>query len=109
MLACARGGLFDGRTAGLLDAAFNEATLPVDQFQFRKPGQIGDVIDAFIGTEPGLLGILVQECRQLQGLEMVVEQQLWGISHGPGCPTASLRNRPLAWRQRTAEADADSG
>ena len=52
MLACARGGLFDGRTAGLLDAAFNEAALPVDQFQFGELGQIDDVINAFIGTEP---------------------------------------------------------
>ena len=73
MLACARGGLFDGGKAGLLDAAFNEATLPVDQFQFGEPGQIGDVINALIGTEPSLLVILAQECRQLQRFETVVE------------------------------------
>ena len=55
--------LFDGGKAGLLDAAFDQPALPVDQFQFGEPGQIGDVIDAFIGTEPGLLGVLAQEGR----------------------------------------------
>ena len=45
--------------------------------------------------EPGLLGVLPQEFRRLQRFEMVVEQELWGISHWPGYLTVSLRIRPL--------------
>src|SRR6516162_323807 len=64
-----------------LYAALDSAALAVDDLEFGQTQQVACVIDAFGGALPGQLVILTQEGRQLEGLEVMGEQQLRSIAH----------------------------
>ena len=72
---------FDGGEFGLPDPPFDHAALTVDQFQLGQADEIAHVVGAFGGALPGLLVVLAQEGRQLQGLEVMGQQQLRRIGH----------------------------
>ena len=58
------------------DAAFDDATLPVDQFQFHQAQQVAGVVDAALRALARHLVVLAQDRRQLQLLEVVPEKNL---------------------------------
>ena len=72
---------FDRGEFGGLDAAFDHPPLPVDQLQLNKPGEVSDMVHAFGRALPGQLLMFPQECRQLQGLEVMGEQDFRGVVH----------------------------
>ena len=57
------------------DAAMDHALVAVDEFQFGETQQVVGVISAFGGALGGQLAVLPQEGRQLQFLEVVVQEQ----------------------------------
>ncbi len=62
------------REARRLDPPLDHAPLAVDQLELDEPVEIAHVIDALCGTLAGELVVLAQEGRQLERLEMVIEQ-----------------------------------
>ena len=71
------GRLFVGcRELGCSDPPFHHLAFTLDQFQFGKAQQIAPVIDALLGALTGNLVILGQDCRKLELLEMVPQQDL---------------------------------
>ena len=70
----------DRREAGRLDASVDHARLPVEQLQFDQPGQIADVIDVLPRALPGELLVFPEHRRQLQLLQVVLEQDLRGFA-----------------------------
>ncbi len=101
--------LLDGGELGLLDPPLHEAALPVDQFQLDEPFEVPDMRDALGGGDPGLLVVFAQNRRQLERLEMVLEQDLRRLSHDAHRLRVGRRNRPPGWRRRTAREDAGIG
>ncbi len=71
-----------GGKARRLDAAFDHAALAVDQLQLGQAQQKARVVHVLCGTEAGNLLMLAQEGRQFELLEMMGEQDLWGLAHG---------------------------
>ena len=69
------------RETGGADAALDQPTFAIDQFQLDKTRQISDVIDAFAGALCCNLLIFAQERRKLEGFEVMVEQNLRGLVH----------------------------
>ena len=69
-------------TAGNLACLIRRhAALPVDRFQFGQANEIAHVVGALGGALPGLLIVLAQEGRQLEGLEVMGQQELRRIGH----------------------------
>jgi hypothetical protein len=66
---------------GGLDTALDHAPFAVDQFQLDQAGQELDVVPAFGRALAGMLVVFPQECRQLEGLEVMGEQDLRGVGH----------------------------
>ena len=58
------------------DTALDSAPLTIDAFQFTQSKQIARIIGAILCRFRRHLLILARECRQLQGLEMVTQQNL---------------------------------
>ena len=76
-----RGEALGRREPRRLDAALDHPPLAIDQLQLDQAGQELDVILAFCSTLAGELVVFPQEGRQLQGLEVVGQQQLRRIGH----------------------------
>jgi hypothetical protein len=74
---------FDGGKARRLDAPLDHAALAVDELQLGQTQQIADVIRPLAGAKPSLLVVLAQEARQLEFLEVMGEQDLRRLAHGP--------------------------
>jgi len=72
-----------------LDPALDHPALAVDQFELHQPGEELHMILPLGGALAGELGVFPEERRQLQRLEMVVEQQLRGVAHA-GPPTRHM-------------------
>ncbi len=68
---------------GLPDAALRGPAFAVEQFQFTQAQQVARKVHALGGAVLGHLVILAQECRQPQGFQMMVQQDLWRV-HQPG-------------------------
>ena len=64
-----------------LDAALDHAAFAVDQFQLDEAREEPDMVQTLGGTLAGLLVVFAQEGRQLQGLEVMGEQDLRGLGH----------------------------
>ena len=98
--------LFDDGEPGLLDTPLDEAALAVDQLQLHQPGQELDMIQALGSALARQFLVLAQEGRQLQLLQMMLEQDARRLSHGRR--PAGWRNRRYGWRRRRAGGGADS-
>jgi hypothetical protein len=70
-----------GRELCCLDAALDHPALAVDQLQLHQPGEELHMILPLGGALAGELGVFPEEGRQLQRLEVVVEQQLRRVAH----------------------------
>src|SRR6266478_6636112 len=70
-----------GREPGLPDPTLDHAPFAVDQLQFGQAQQKADVIEALGGALPSELVVFAQECRQLERLQVMSEQQLGRIGH----------------------------
>ncbi len=64
-----------------LDAAFHHASFAIDQFQLDQSGQEPHVVQALGRALAGELVILPEEGRQLQGLQVMREQDLRRLGH----------------------------
>lgn len=64
-----------------LDPPFDHAPFPVDEFQFDQAGQELDVIAPLGRAESGLLVVFPQDGRQLQPLQLMVQQDLRRLGH----------------------------
>jgi hypothetical protein len=69
------------REVRLADAPFDHPPFALDQFQFREPQQIADMVDRLRGTLPGDLVVVAQEAGQLQRLQVMGQQDLRRIRH----------------------------
>jgi len=75
-------GLED-RELGLLDPALGGPPLPINQLPFRQPQQVLGIVAPFLGAHRRHAGVVAQQGRQLQRLEMMFQQQNRGIfAHG---------------------------
>ena len=74
---------FDGGKARRPDAPLDHAALAVDQLQLGQAQEVARVAHVLRGTETGNLLMLAQEGRQLELLEMMGEQDLWGSRSWP--------------------------
>jgi hypothetical protein len=72
---------FGGRELGRLDAALDHPSLAIDQLQFDQARQELDMIQALGGALARHLLILTQECRKLQLLEVMLQQDLGDMGH----------------------------
>ena len=72
---------FDGGEPGLPDPPFDHPAFALDQFQFARANKVAHMVDALGGALAGQLVILTQESRQLQGFQMMGQQELWRIAH----------------------------
>ena len=70
-----------GRELRRLDAALHHPSLAVDQLQFDETREEPDVIQFLGGALAGQLLVFPKECRKLQRLEVVGEQDLRGLGH----------------------------
>jgi len=70
------------REPGGTDAALDDATLAVDQFQFHQAQQVAGMVDPDLRAPARHLVVLTQDRRQLQLLEVVPEKNLGRA--GPG-------------------------
>jgi hypothetical protein len=70
-----------GRELCRLDAALDHPPLSVDQLQLHQPGQELHMILPLGGALAGELAVFPEEGRQLQRLEVMVEQQLRRVAH----------------------------
>ena len=86
----AKSKAFCGREPRRLDPAFYHAPFAVDEFQLDKAGQELDVVPPLGGTDPGLPVIFPQDGRQLQLLQLVVQQDLRRFRHD--APPAAVRH-----------------
>ena len=71
-------------TAGNLACLIRRSTIRrsrVDQFQFSEADEIAHMVGALGGALAGQLVVLAQKGRQLQGLEVMDQQQLRRIGH----------------------------
>ena len=100
--------LFDDGEPGLPDAALDQPALAVDHLQLHQPGQELDMIQALGRALARQFLVFPQEGRQLQSLQVMLEQDAGGLSHGRPLRPAERRNRRSAWRRRRAGAGADS-
>ena len=91
--------LFDDREPGLFDTPLDEAALAVDQLQLHQPGQELDMIQALGRALARQFLVFPQEGRQLQSLQVMLEQDAGGLSHGRPLRRAERRNRRSAWRR----------
>ncbi len=73
---------FDGGKAGRLDAPLDHAAFTVDQLQLGEAQQKARVVHVLCGALSSKLLMLAQEGRQLELLEVMGEQDLWGLAHG---------------------------
>ena len=72
---------FDGGEPGLPDPPLGHPAFAVDQFQFSEADEIAHMAGALGGALAGQLAVLAQKGRQLQGLEVMDQQQLRRIGH----------------------------
>ncbi len=72
---------FDSGKPRGLDAALDHPALAVDQLEFHQPGEELHMVLPLGGALAGELAVLSKEGRQLQRLEMMVEQQLRRVAH----------------------------
>ena len=72
---------FGGRELGCLDAALDHPSLAIDQLQFDQARQELDMVQALGGALARHLLILTQECRKLQPLEVMLQQDLGDMGH----------------------------
>ena len=70
-----------GREACRLDPAVHHAMMAVYQLKLREPQQVAWMVDALGGTLAGHLAVLPQEGRQLQLLEVVLQQHRRPLAH----------------------------
>ena len=72
---------FDGGEPGLPDPPLDHAALTVDQFQLGQADKIPHMVGALGCALAGQLVVFAQKGRQLQGLEVMGQQQLRRIGH----------------------------
>jgi len=70
-----------GREFRGLDTAFDHSALAIDQLQLDQTSQELDMIQPLGGALARELFILAQECRQLQRLQMIGQQDLRRVGH----------------------------
>ena len=81
--------LCDDREPGLLDTPLDEAALAVDQLQLHQPGQEPHMIQALGRALARQFLVFPQEGRQLQPLQVMLEQDAGGGSQPWPAPPAS--------------------
>ena len=67
---------FDGGELGLSDPPLDHAAFTIDQFQLGQTDKIPHMVGALGGALAGLLVVFPQERRQLEGLEVMGQQEL---------------------------------
>ena len=70
-----------GGEASSLDPAVHHAMMAVYQLKLREPQQVARMVDVLCGTLAGHLAVLPQEGRQLQLLEVVLQQHRRPVAH----------------------------
>jgi len=86
-----------------LDAALDHAPLAVDQLQLGKPEQIPGMVGALGGALARNLVILAQERRQLEGLEVVRQENLRCVAHA-AAPLSGCTDKLRVSRLRAIRA-----
>ena len=71
------------REASSFDPALHHAMMAVYQLKLREPQQVAWVVDALGGALAGHLAVLSQERRQLQLLEVMLQQHRRPVAHRP--------------------------
>ena len=79
-----------GREAGLADAPLHRAPLALEQLQLGKTQEVAGVVDTLGGALPCLLVVLAQKGGQLQGLEVMREQNLRHRAHEVAPPSSPM-------------------
>ena len=72
-----------GGEACRLDPAVNHPMMAVYQLKLREPQQVARMVDALGGALAGYLAVLSQERRQLQLLEVMLQQHRRPLAHRP--------------------------
>ena len=70
-----------GREACSLDPAVRHAMMAIYRLKLREPQQVAWMVDTLDGTLAGHLAVLSQEGRQLQLLEVVLQQHRRPVAH----------------------------
>ena len=73
-----------------LDAPLNETPFAVNEFEFDQPRQELDVVQALVRRLARHLLVLAKGCRELEGLEPMLEQDPGRLAH---CAPADIRHR----------------
>src|SRR3954454_7190669 len=79
-----------GRKAGLADAPLHRAPLALEQLQLGPTQEVAGVVDPLGGALPSLLVVLAQKGGQLQGLEVMREQNLRHRAHEAAPPSSPM-------------------
>jgi hypothetical protein len=90
---------FDDREFGRFDPAFDLAAIALDHLPLRKPEEVSDMINTFDGAEPSQLLVLALEGRQLQGFEIMGEQDVGCFGAHAASPASGDRRRMYAFAE----------